>query len=475
MNKTREKQLVKNTIIISIGKICTQFISFFLLPLYTIKLSTTEFGIIDLLNNYIALLIPIFFFQMDQGVFRFLIDARNKEIEKKNIISTSIITITFQAFFFVILYLLLSVFIKNNYKYFLLTNLIAAMYSSVLLQICRGIGDNKTYSIGCLISGVSAVILNVIFIVLLNLGANGVLLATFISNILCIVYVFIKEKIYQQLSFNNYINKTRRDIWKYSIPLVPNQLSWWVVNVSDRTIIKLFINTAANGIYAAANKISTICITFFNFFNMTWAESASMHIKDGDSDQFFSKIFNISLSLFGSLCVGIIAILPFAFKIIIPGSEYSSAYFQIPILIISTIFNIIVSLLGSIYVALKKSNEIAKTSIFAAIINILINLIFIRHIGLYAASISTVIAYLLMAIYRFIDIKKYIHISIDFKKLALLIFMFIIIVPSYYLKNIYVCIITLLICLFISIIININVIKTAYEFSKNKIINLLKK
>ena len=73
----REKQLVKNTVIITIGKICTQMISFFLLPLYTSILTTEEYGVVDLLNTLVSLFIPIVTFQIEQAVFRYLINTRN--------------------------------------------------------------------------------------------------------------------------------------------------------------------------------------------------------------------------------------------------------------------------------------------------------------------------------------------------------------------------------------------------------------
>ena len=52
---SREGTLIKNTAIITVGKICTQLITFFLLPLYTSLLSTQEYGIIDLLNTLVSL------------------------------------------------------------------------------------------------------------------------------------------------------------------------------------------------------------------------------------------------------------------------------------------------------------------------------------------------------------------------------------------------------------------------------------
>ena len=53
MNK--KKQLAKNTIIIFFGRVCTQLISFFLLPLYTSYLATKEYGTVDLIQTYVTL------------------------------------------------------------------------------------------------------------------------------------------------------------------------------------------------------------------------------------------------------------------------------------------------------------------------------------------------------------------------------------------------------------------------------------
>lgn len=465
---TREKQLIKNTGILALGKICTQFVSFFLLPLYTAYLSTKEYGIVDLLNNYISLLIPIFFFQMEQALFRFLIDARKEDRKKSEIISTAFVTVSVQTVVFVVAYLIFSMFIHNEYKYFLLTNVLAAMYSSLLLQMCRGLGDNVSYSLGSLISGISTIVLNVVFITVFKMGAYGMLTATLIANILCIIFIFIRKKVYKIFVLKNYSGDVRKQLWKYSIPLIPNQLSWWIVNVSDRTIVTKFINIGANGIYSAANKFSTICITFFNFFNMTWSESASMHIKDGDSDIFFSKILNISLKLFSSLCFMIIAVMPFCFKFLITGAGYAPAYYQIPILMLATIFNIIVSLLGSVYVALKKSDEIAKTSIIAAIINILINFVFIKKIGLYAASISTLVAYLSMSIYRYFDVQKYVKIKVEASNVVYILFFSALVLIPYYLRNNILCFISLLIVLVVSIIYNKNIIGSLFNMIKNR-------
>ena len=69
------------------------------------------------------------------------------------------------------------------------------------------------------------------------------------------------------------------EMLRYSVPLVPNAISWWIANVSDRLLILYFLGSAMNGIYAAANKIPTIYTTFFSVYNLAWLESVSLSIN----------------------------------------------------------------------------------------------------------------------------------------------------------------------------------------------------
>ena len=110
---SREKTLFKNTLIITIGKVCTQLITFFLLPLYTAILSTEEYGTVDLLNTLVSLLLPIVTFQVEQAVFRNLIDIRENEDAKKKIISTGIFSVILQCIVYIGIFFLISPFFEN--------------------------------------------------------------------------------------------------------------------------------------------------------------------------------------------------------------------------------------------------------------------------------------------------------------------------------------------------------------------------
>lgn len=93
---------------------------------------------------------------------------------------------------------------------------------------------------------------------------------------------------------------------------------------------------------------------------------------------------------------------------------------------------VLVGLYSAIYIALKKSSTIARTTIAGAIINVLVNLALIRFIGLYAASISTLVSYASTALYRRIDIRKYIKIKVNVKNILLNSVAVVFVTLSYY-------------------------------------------
>lgn len=450
----REKNLAKNTIIITIGKICTQLITFFLLPLYTGILSTEEYGAVDLLNTLVSLLLPIVTFQVEQAVFRELIEVRGKKNKESRIISSAVITVIFQCIVYLIIFALISPFINNHYKFFLATNVVANIFLSLLLQIARGFGDNKKYAFASFISALSTIVFNVLFLVVIKLGANGMLLGTMLGQIVATIYLFISLKLYKYLKVKDYKKEVIKSLWKYSLPLIPNAISWWVFNASDRVIASAFLGVDQNGILAASLKFSAVYITFYNIFNMSWTESISIAIKDDDVSDYFNKMFNIVLRLFTAMAVGMIACMPFVFPIMI-NEKFSAGYGLIPISIIGSLFNVVVGLISVIYVAEKNTKAIASTSIVSAVINIIVHLVLIKFIDLYAAVISTFMAYFVMSIYRMIDInKKYFKVNSDIKfvvqSAVALIFVFV----SYYINNIYLNIFVVLFAVLFAIYIN---------------------
>lgn len=175
-------------------------------------------------------------------------------------------------------------------------------------------------------------------------------------------------------------------------------------------IVTSFLGTSANGIYSVAGKFSSAFISIYNVFNLSWSEVISVHINDDDLTKFFSNIFEMIYSLFFWACALVIAVIPFIFSMLVDQS-YNSAYIQIPILMIGALAQVFVGLLSAIYIALKKTKEIAKTSFYAAIVSIVTALALVGIIGIAGVSLGTFLAFVVMSVYRYHDVKR----RIDFR------------------------------------------------------------
>ena len=451
---SREKILFKNTLIITIGKICTQLITFFLLPLYTAILSTEEYGIVDLLNTLVSLLLPIVTFQVEQAVFRNLIDNRENEDEKKKIISTGIFSVILQCIIYICIFFLISPFFENQYKYFLATNVIAYIFASLTQQMARGLGKNTHFAIGSFLSAFTTIIFNLLFLVVFKFGAYGMLMANMLGQIICTIYNIISLKLYKYISISEFKKAILMKLWKYSLPLIPNAISWWVFNASDRVVVSGILGVAQNGILSAAHKFSNVFITLYNIFNLSWTEMVSLHIGDSDAKEFLNKMTNMMLRFFTAMAVGIIACMPFVYPIMI-NEKFSDGYNLVPIMMLGCIFNVVVGLISTIYVAKKNTKAIANTSIVSAVINITVNLCLIKFIGLYASTIANLTAYFVMSVYRLYDLKKkYFEIKIDRTFIIATILVLIPILIAFYSNNMILYVIGLAIAVVYAYIIN---------------------
>lgn len=434
MAVNKKKELVKNTSILTVGKICTQCLSFFLMPLYTAVLLPEQYGIVDLLTTYVSLLIPIVSGMTEQGLFRFLLDDRDDYKYASKIITTVFFVNVLQCIGFSALYVIVREVFNSPYKIFLWTNVVLNLFSGTFLQFARGKGHNLHYAIASFLSAITTIIGNIFGILVLKLGAYGLFYSIIAAQIVVIIYLLIAERIPYYIRITNFDKAVINNILKYSLPLVPANLSWWVVGVSDRTIVSAVLGVAVNGVYTVANKFSTIFVTFYNIFSLTWTESVSLYIESEDRDKYLTEVINTTVSLFAAACLGLIALMPFVFPLLI-NNNYQDAYNQIPILMLSVLFQVICGLYSAVYLAKKKSSESAKTAVFAAVINIGVDILLIKYIGLYAASISTLVAYASMAIYRYFDVKKYVKAVINTRFLLVTVLVATFELIAYYSKH----------------------------------------
>ena len=414
---SREGNLLKNTFVLSIGVFLPKLVGFITLPLLTAYLTTAEYGTYDLVTVLASLVLPAATLQIQTAAFRFLIDSRDDKQETDKIITgiyafiipTSIIALV------ILFFVLNSVAVSSRLlicAYFLFDIL-----ENAARQIVRGLSDNKSYSVSSIISALGKMIFVVIFVWWLREGLNGALVCLCVSSALSLAYLCLKGNVLSHFHLRSLSKKKIREMVSYSWPMVPNSLSMWVMSVSDRFVLTLFMGVEVNAVYAVANKIPSILALARTTFTMAWQENASTSYCDKDAPAYYSKMYDKMIGIMTGCLALLIAATPVLFAVLIKG-DYADAYYQMPILFAATLMDCLSSFLGGIYVAFKRTRNVGLTTITAAGINLLIDFLFVNKIGVYAASISTLVSYTVLVAFRMINIRKFVPMKYNYKTIV---------------------------------------------------------
>ncbi len=406
------KKLATNTIIFAIGTFSSKVLSFLLMPFVTRMLEHGQYGDADLIQQTANVLIPIVFLQVNSAVLRFALD---KDGDKGEVFSVGLRT-TFIGFgvFLLLWYPISLIQIKD----FRLGDYIVLIYVFVLVsglrQLCqqfvRGCGEVKIFAVDGIIATATTLAFNLLFLGPLHWGVNGYILAVIASDACSVAFLFVTCKLWRYVKFRGVRKSTAIDMLKYSIPMMPTIILWWIINVSDRYMVTGFIGSGANGLYTAASKIPNFVIMFSSIFIDAWQLSAVDEYDNDDREGFFTNVFRVYSGGVFTVSAALIVACQLLTKILVAPSYYDSWQY-VPILIMATTISCHVNFLASVYMAEKKNIMAMVTALSGAVTNIVLNLVLIPVIGANGAAIATLAAFIMVFITRGIDTKRFIKIN----------------------------------------------------------------
>ena len=226
-------KLIKNSALMFIGQFASKVLVFFLVPFYTSVLSTEEYGISDLLVTTTNLAYPFFTLMISTAILRFCLDKAGDPYE---IFSAGLwIDLTGSIFVMVISFAVFPLIMEQKYlPYFLIYYLVYAI-NALLLNFLRGVNDVKAYSMSGVLHTALLISLNLLLLLVFKLGIIGYLLSMIISLGIVDSILLIRTKIVKRIISPWSIDKSLlTGMIRYCIPLIPNQMSWWINNSSDR-------------------------------------------------------------------------------------------------------------------------------------------------------------------------------------------------------------------------------------------------
>ena len=461
-----KKRLIKNTGMIAIGNISTKLVSFFLLPLYTALLSTSEYGTFDYILSIATFCVPFVSVLMDESIFRFLIDCKKQE-EKEKVISTALVIVLIGMVCFTLVGIPVMQGLHYHYTYYATIYILLNVMSGMISAILRGIGRTDQYALFNFLLGSIQVALNVVFIAAFRMGVGGMLMASILTQFFVSTIFIFRISLWRYFDFRIVNSQMAKDMIVYSLPLIPNQVSWSIINLSDRIVLMNWVGSEATGLYAVSYKFPNLMDTVYGFFYQSWKESSARVMGDDSQNDFYNAVYEYLKNFMYALVLGMSAFMPLIFRIMI-NKNYYEALFYVPILLLATYFANISGFYGGIFTAYKDTKIMGTTTLTAAILNLTINLLMIHKFGIYAAAISTLVANFLIYLYRRWKVSKYIELNEDRRETVIAIASTIVIFALFYSKNL-ICIgLSCFISILYAVIMNRTLIMKLWNRLKSK-------
>lgn len=396
-----------------LGSMGSKILAFLIVPFYTAVLTTEEYGISDLISTTVTLLFPFFSLIICESMMRFALDKENDPEEVWRIGCRVWLIGTIALILLSPIILLTQL---KDYYWFVLLHYISYSVHSCVSYYVRGLNKVKIFALSGTIQSLAIVGFNLIFLLWFKLGIVGYLLARIIGAIISTIYIICAAKIYKYgFSIRKVNPDLRKKMLRYSIPMMPNSVSWWIANASDRYILSAFSGLSATGIYSVAYKIPTLVSTVSSLFGNAWKLSAVNDFGSEESKRFFSDIYSklTAIMLISSSFLNLIN-KPLAH--ILFSKDFYQAWRCVPLLVLASVFHSYCDFLGSIYTSAYKTCFLVISTSMGALINIILNFCFIPKWGEIGAAVATVIGYGVVWIMRVLSSRKIMPIDIHYKR-----------------------------------------------------------
>ena len=413
--ESRKKKFLKDIGIYAIGNFGSKLITFLMVPLYTYYVSDiSDFGYYDVCLSAVLFLLPFVTLQLRDGAFRFLVNAEDDKERQKLVLSVVYKSLAAMLAMSMLLVAAVSLFFHVKYIWFSFGLMCAMGLLEVVSQVARGLGDTKAFVASGILASFGVGIFSILFVVVLKLGVVGIFIANILARLVAILYIELKVGIIRKyLSGGVYGDKKAlfREMLKYSLPLIFVTMYWWLTNCSDRFFIAHYVGLEGNGIYSVAVRFTAILQTFGVIFYQAWQDSAYRQYNSPDRNSFFSSVFNSYIFVMAI----VLLLYTFGLKVVytwLVDDQYQASLEYIYPLGISALLYTMVQFTNIIYQCAFDTQRTVPQMVVMSIVNIVLNFSFVKWLGIYGVITASIITYLILLLYRFFDIKRYLKLEL---------------------------------------------------------------
>lgn len=402
----------KATVIFILASLITRGLSIISTPIFTRIMSTSEIGEVNIFyswNNIISLIVGL---SLSSGSFNIAM----KEFEDRDGYISSILGLSsVSAILFILIYYMFEdkflsfIDISNFLVYIILLNIILKPAMNFWMMRQRYEYKYKKMSTLTIVSSLLSVGLGVLCVIYASKNTNLSLASVrvFAMNIIPLiisVYLFITLIIRGKEIINI---KYWKFALKLSIPLIFHSIAKQILDVSDRIMIQHFEGLDKVGIYSIIYTLSSISLLVWSAINRSVIPYLFDVLSDENKKNNLKKIINSLISFYAIICFLLILFAPEIINIL-ATDVYLDAIYLVPPIATGIFFTALYNIYANILLFYKKTKIIMFTSISAALINVILNFLFIPKFGYITAAYTTLFTFIILSLLNYY-LSKYIH------------------------------------------------------------------
>lgn len=385
-----------------VSSFLTKGIAFLSVPLFSRMLTTHDFGIYSNYTTWYSILTIIMTLCLQASLVRGRFDYADSldSFVGSLLLFGSFFTILLGSVLFVFSNFFCQLFVlEKKYLYIMVCCILVSPAYEMFMSIQRFRYKYKLVTLLSLVSSILSIVLSFFLISAMTdklLGrVIGAYLPSFVVSLGC-YYLFLRKT---KFSFN---------YCKYalviSIPYIFHLLSGTILNGSDKAMITNMCGAEKNAIYSMAYNVGIIVSVIWASMNNAYAPyiGECINEKKYNSLKQTSKIY---LLVFAYIIIGIMLLAP-EILWIMGGDKYAQSIGAIPPVMLSYYYVFVYSLYVNIEQYEKKTLGMAIATCLCALLNLILNYIFIGIYGYIAAAYTTLICYFFMAIVHYLLVKK---------------------------------------------------------------------
>lgn len=413
----RYKKLCSDTVILAIGTFASKLLVFLLMPLYTALLSPSQYSAAELISSTANLIMPFACMGITTGIFRF---AAEKGTNKQEVFSSSIALLGMG--FGVLLTVGIPVFVLGNLR---IQTVLVVLYvlmgdvQAVCAQYVRAIDKPRLFALQGILNTLLTILFNLLFLIVFDLGVTGYVLSVILGNLVTAGFLVVCARLWRVFRFSSIKGEVMRDLFRFSLPMVPTTICWLITDLSDRYFVNAICGADINGVYSAAYKIPTVVTLISSVFMQAWQFSAVAESSDEEScGRFYSEVFRGFLSL---IFIGSAALILLSKPLcsLLLDESYAAAWRYMPTLLCAAAIEAVVSFLATVYLVKKRSMHSFLTAVAGTVLNVILNAILIPHWNAFGAAVATLIGYFLVYVLRTVDAPRLVRFRLYLPRQAL--------------------------------------------------------